>query len=327
VRRRGDAGRGWLRSPLVHFLTIGAVLFALQGLLANSAGVAPERLVVTPEVQAQLGAIARRELGREPTPVELEGRIARWIDEELLLREARALGWHRTDPVIHMRLAQNQRFLLEGTEAEAASDQQLVARAFEMGMDRSDLVVRRRLAERMRLAIAAAALEREPTDAALAEILAADPDRYRRPALVELTQIFRSRDRRGNALDADAAALQRALVSNTTPPEIAVRQADPSLVPARLPLSSERALAARLGPAFAEAALAAPVGRWVGPIGSAYGQHVVWVHQRVPARDPDVDEARRELRTTWRSARERTALREALDRLRSNVVISRPEAP
>ena len=57
------------------------MLFALQGLLANSAGVAPERLVVTPEVQAQLGAIARRELGREPTPVELEGRIARWIGE------------------------------------------------------------------------------------------------------------------------------------------------------------------------------------------------------------------------------------------------------
>lgn len=326
MRQRGDARLGWTRSPLLHFLAIGAALFSLEGLFANGANAAPERLVLTPESRAQLAAITRRELGREPTAAELEGRIARWIDEELLLREARALGWHRTDPVIHMRLAQNQRFLLQGTEADAASDEQLVARAFEMGMDRSDLVVRRRLAERMRLAIAAAALDREPTDAALAEILAADPGRYRRPALVELTQVFRSRDRRGNALDADAAALKATLVANSTTPEIAVRRADPSLVPARLPLSSERALGSRLGPAFAKEALAAPVGRWVGPIESAYGEHVVWVHQRIPARDPTVEEARRELRTAWRTERERTALREALDGLRNNVVISRPGA-
>ncbi len=289
----GKSGRNWLRSPLLHFIAMGGALFALQGFLSDAAAVRREPLIVTAEQRDQLEGIARRELGRNPSPAELTGRIAAWVDEELLLREARALRWHRTDPVVHMRLAQNQRFLLGESETEAIPDAELVARAFEMGMDRTDLVVRRRLAERMRLAIAAAALDREPTDGTLAQIMAADPERYRRPALAEVTQVFLSRDRRGDGLARDAAALKAQLLAGQTPPEEAIGRADPSLVPAQLPLSSERDLASRLGPGFAEAALAASPGGWVGPIKSAYGQHLVWVHRRVPARDPSIDEARR----------------------------------
>ncbi|HJO22251.1 MAG: peptidylprolyl isomerase [Myxococcota bacterium] len=318
---------GWLRSPLLHFLAIGAGLFALQGLLADAAAIRPEPVVVTPQQLTRLETLARRELGRDPTPAELEGRLAAWVDEELLLREARALRWHRTDPVVQMRLAQNQRFLLAGSESETITDAELVDRAFEMGMDRTDLVVRRRLAERMRLAIAAAALDHEPDDGALAQILAGDPERYRRPALVQLSQVFLSRDRRGAGLTNDAVALQAELVAAGTPPDEAIRRADPSLVPAQLPLSSQRALASRLGPEFAQAALRAQPERWVGPIESAYGQHVVWVHRQEPARDPSVDEARRELRATWRAERERAALRNALATLRERVEISLPATP
>lgn len=317
----------WLGAPLLHFFAIGGALFALQGVFSDAPAVRREPILVTPQQLAQLEALARRELGHDPTPAELDGRIATWVDEELLLREARALRWHRTDPVVHMRLAQNQRFLLAGSEADDFSDAELVERAFELGMDRTDLVVRRRLAERMRLAITAAALDREPGDDELARILADDPERYRRPALVQLTQVFLSRDRRGAGLADAAAALRAELIAADTPPDEATRRADPSLVPAQLPLSSERALASRLGPNFAEAALRAPPGRWVGPIESAYGLHVVWVHRRVPARDPSVDEARRELRASWRAERERAALRNALATLRKSVQISLPAAP
>ena len=317
----------WLRAPLLHFFAIGGALFALQGVFSEAAAGRREPILVTRQKLAQFEALARRELGRAPTPAELDGRIAAWVDEELLLREARALRWHRTDPVVHMRLAQNQRFLLAEPEADDVTDAALAKRAFEMGMDRTDLVVRRRLAERMRLAITAAALDREPGDDELARILADDPERYRRPALVQLTQVFLSRDRRGEGLADDAAALRAELITASTPPEEASRRTDPSLVPTRLPLSSERALASRLGPNFAEAALRAPPGRWVGPVESAYGLHVVWVHRRIPARDPSVDEARRELRATWRAERERAALRKAAATLREGVEISLPAAP
>lgn len=318
---------GWLRAPLLHFFAIGGALFALQAVFSGAAPVGQEPIVVTAQQLAQLEALARRELGRDPTSAELDGRINAWVDEELLLREARALRWHRTDPVVHMRLAQNQRFLLAGPDADDLTDAELAERAFEVGMDRTDLVVRRRLAERMRLAISAAALDREPADEELARILADDPERYQRPALVQLTQVFLSRDRRGEGLAAAAAALRAEFIAAGTPPEEATDRADPSLVPARLPLSSERSLASRLGPGFAEAALRAPAGHWVGPIESAYGQHVVWVHRYIPARDPSIDEARRELRASWRAERERAALRDALATLREGVQVSLPAAP
>ncbi len=44
-------------------------------------------------------------LGRPPTAGELRAAVERWIDDELLVREARALGLGRGDPVVRARLA------------------------------------------------------------------------------------------------------------------------------------------------------------------------------------------------------------------------------
>ena len=94
-------------------------------------------------------------------------------------------------------------------------------------------------------------------------------------------------------------------------------------MPAKLPLSSERALAARLGPGFGRAAIQAPEGEWSGPTPSAYGLHLVWVHRRVEARDPDLEEVRSDLSATWRSERGQERLREVLARLRAETGMAR----
>jgi len=300
-----------LGAPIVHFLAIGAALFALERGLETPE---PKPLVVPASEQARLREELRRSLGREPNERELAYGIAAWMDEELLVREARALGWHRTDPVVQMRLVRNMRFVSD--DPEAAADL-LLDQAYALEMDRSDLVVRRRLAERMRLAITASLAGQEPPEVALREILARDAERLRRPALVHLSHVFLSRDRRGETLADDAAAKLAELRRRSVPPEAAAEHGDPFLVPARLPLSSERALAARLGPEFARAVMAAPEGDWSGPVPSAYGLHLVWVQRRMPARDPDLEEVRRELVATWRAEQEAQLLRDALARLRS----------
>ena len=308
-----------LRAPLFHFLILGAALFAGRGLWSNAADAERQRaIVVSTEQIDQLREMARRETGRAATPRELGYRVDAWVDDELLLREARAMGWDRSDPVVHMRLAQNLRFL--GAEPDA-DDASLVERAYALGMDRSDVVVRRRLLERMRLAITSAAVANEPSDTELSAILTSDPERYRRPPLVKLTQVFLSRDRRGQQLADDAARLLATLVREAVPRDAAAERGDPSLIPSDLPLSSERALAARLGPDFAAAALELEPAGWRGPIRSSYGLHLVWVERQIEARDPDVAEARRELLATWRVEREREALRNALATLRAGVVI------
>jgi hypothetical protein len=40
------------------------------------------------------------------------------------------------------------------------------------------------------------------------------------------------------------------------------------------------------GPGFAAAVAAVPERSWTGPVRSAYGLHLVWVHERVSARVP-----------------------------------------
>ncbi|MBW2281908.1 MAG: peptidyl-prolyl cis-trans isomerase [Deltaproteobacteria bacterium] len=300
-------------------------MFVAQGLWTGPADAGRSApVVVGAEQVAQLRQMAQRETGREPSARDLQYRIDAWIDDALLLREARAMGWHLSDPVVHMRLAQNLRFL--GAEPDA-DDAVLVERAYELGMDRSDIVVRRRLLERMRLAITSAAVANEPSDSELNAILVADPERYRRAPLVKLTQVFVSRDRRGPHLERDAGSLLAELERDALPIAAAAERGDPSLIASDLPLSSERALAARLGPDFARVAIGLEPGGWHGPVSSSYGLHLVWVERRVEARDPDVAEARRELLATWRAETERAALRRALATLREGVEIRIEEAP
>lgn len=304
-----------LRAPLLHFLAIGAALFGLQRWL--SAEPDAGRVLVVPATEVErLALVARGETGHPPSSDELAARVDAWVDEELLVREARDRGWHRSDPVVRMRLVRDMQFVAEGPETDPDD---LLEQAYALGLDRSDLVARRRLAERMRLDITAPAAETQPSEKELRALLRRDAEALRRPALVQLTQVFLARDRRGASLEHDARDLRDALVRDSVTPEQGALRGDPFLVPAKLPLSSERALAARLGPDFAHAALEAPVGRWSGPLPSAYGLHLVWVHRRIDARDATLEEVRPQLVGRWRAERERELLRTALARLRSET--------
>ncbi len=310
-----------LRSPLLHFLAIGALIFGAQLLFFGPSPFSAERVIdVTAAQVERLARAFRDETGRAATASELEGSIAAWVDEELLFREALALGWNRSDPVVQRRLIRNLRFA-EGPESGEAAQQ--LARAFALGMDRSDVVVRRRLVARVKLAIAAAAREREPDDAELEALRRSAPERFRREPGIRLTQVFLSRDRRGDALDNDARALLAELASRRVPPEEAVRLGDPLLVPARLPLSTPSALARQLGAGFARAAAQAEPGRWSGPLPSSYGLHLVWVHERSAGVLPPLAEIRSELRATWLAEQERLALRRTLARLRASTQVHR----
>lgn len=63
--------------------------------------------------QDRLAEQRRRSLGREPTAAELDAAARAWADDEMLYREALALGLDRGDPIVRRRLVQKMRFLLE----------------------------------------------------------------------------------------------------------------------------------------------------------------------------------------------------------------------
>jgi hypothetical protein len=314
----------WLASPALHFLLIGGILYAASAAItARDGAQSGIRIVVRANDLERLAREWSARTGRLPDEATQRVLLRSHVDDELLLHEATSLGWDRSDPVVIQRLVRNQRFL----EPEStASDSELLARAYEQGMDRSDVVVRRRLLERMRLAIAETAREPEPSEAELADHLARNATLYEQPARVRVSHVFLSRDRRGSRLAGDARALLQRLRAEAVPPESAPALGDAFLIGHHLPEWSEETLARRLGPDFARAALAAPVGAWSDPVESGYGMHLLWIHVHTPARQPELSEVRREVRAAVLREREEAALREHLAELRggARIVLAGP---
>ena len=312
--------RRLLGSPLLHFLVIGALLFFGEKALFE-----PEPEVVIRLTAQDIAALEqgwRERNGQPPNAELLQALIDAHIEDELLLREARSLGWHLTDGIVLRRLLRNQRFL----EAdESISDQALLERAFEQDMDKTDLVVRRRLLERMRLLISSQVRARPPSESELEAFLAENSDAFRRPERVDLSHVFLSRDRRGDQLLADAEALGRKLREEGIGPDRARELGDPFLLAHRIPLSSEASIGRQYGPAFAAEAIRAPGDQWSGPIPSSYGAHMVWVHEKTPAVVPPLDEIRQRVESEVLRERERSELIAHTQSLREKARIVLPD--
>jgi hypothetical protein len=102
-----------LREPLVHFLLLGAALFALFQLRGASADGGGGRIVVPAGRIEALSSGFARTWRRPPTQSELEGLVDEWIREEVLYREAIARGLDRDDAVVRRRLRQKLEFLAD----------------------------------------------------------------------------------------------------------------------------------------------------------------------------------------------------------------------
>jgi hypothetical protein len=318
----------WSRRPIVHFFAIGAVLYFAK--LWGSSGEHPAigvdeagPIVITAERVEELRSDWLARTGSPPSEAELAAALRLEIDDELLVREARRQGVHRNDSVVVRRLLLNMQFL-EGAAERSAED--LLADAYALGMDRSDLVVRRRLVQQQQLDVFATVRTPEPTEAELLGYMQRHPELFTRPARAKISHVFLSRDRRGNALAADAEALLARLVRDGVGVEAARELGDPFLISIDLAPRSERELAKVFGPEFAERALALPTARWSGPVASAYGAHLVWVHERTPAAPARLESVRNAVREAVLGERGERALREYLAELRERWPV-RVEAP
>ena len=102
-----------LREPLVHFLLLGAMLFGAFALLGERSSAPTGQIVVTPGHIEHLTVGFTRTRQRPPTAQELAGLIDDYIREEVLYREALAMGLDRDDTIVRRRLRQKLEFLTE----------------------------------------------------------------------------------------------------------------------------------------------------------------------------------------------------------------------
>lgn len=103
-----------LREPLVHFLVLGTALFLVQRWVAPPA--AAREIVVSAAALQGMRQDFKRRTGREPSATDEAGFVDRYLDDEVLVREALGLGLDRGDIIVRRRLLQKMEFLLETSE-------------------------------------------------------------------------------------------------------------------------------------------------------------------------------------------------------------------
>lgn len=156
-----------LREPLLHFLVIGAVIFAVYSFLhRGESGRAENEIVVSAGQIEHLVATFTGTWQRPPTREELDGLVNQYVREEIFSREAIKLGLDENDPIIRRRLEQKMEFITDDL-ADAA----------------------------------------EPTEDELARYLATHPETFREETTLTLRQVYLDPRKHGTQLNAAAAMI------------------------------------------------------------------------------------------------------------------------
>ncbi len=199
--------RRLLREPLIHFLLIGALLFGLYDLTQSRrpATVPSTEIRLSIDEIAQLTQLYQSQWRRPPTPQELAQLVEQKVEQEILYREALAMGLDKDDEIVKRRMAQKMQFLAEDVAAAREPTSDELRAWFEANGDKFALPSRvsfrhlyfgsDRRGDRARddATAALAKLEGQPQDTPLAAALA-DPfmfqDYYGERTAAELAKEF-----------------------------------------------------------------------------------------------------------------------------------------
>jgi PPIC-type PPIASE domain len=310
--------RRWIRNPVVHFVLIGGLLFAVRTVWREfdrrptSRGTRAPIVLTTQQVR-QLSVDFEQRWGAKPTRGQLQALIEQAVEDELLYREARLLRLDFQDPSVRLRLIQKMRAL---SAAPQRSEEEIYREAVALGLD-EDLVIQRLLRQKMRLL-----LQQDPHPTPLREEDIRDHivrhrDRFMRPKTVTFSHVFLSARVRGEHVREQAEALLAQLRSQATPPEAAGDLSDPLPLGWQVRAQSRSGVARFFGADFAEQIFNLQPATWAGPVASPFGLHLVWVHELVPEHMPPLDTVWQQVARTILQERAEARLASGLRRLRN----------
>ena len=292
-----------LKDPLLHFLGLGFGLYALLQLIGQPAEneIFVDREALLTFLQYQSVAFDREQFESfldDMGPGEMADLIEEAAREEILYREALAMGLDRDDYIIRSRLVQKLRYLAEGfaTDAEPLSEEEVGA-YFEANRSLYDI----------------------------------DPH-------ITFTHVFFNAERRGwEEARGLAEAKLRDLNDGAVPFEGSAAHGDRFPYFVNYVARPPQLVASHLGSGVAEALFQLPANpdRWRGPFESRFGVHLILITDQQPRRAPSFDEVRDRVAADAQAARARTRTEAAIDEImaRYRVTLSpdlettRPETP
>jgi len=108
-----------LREPLVHFMLLGTLLFGVYAYAERDVGgvEGSKQIRLTIDDLSQMIMVFKSQWRRNPTPEELRQLVEDRVHEEVLYREALALGLDKDDTIVRRRMTQKMQFLAEDVAA------------------------------------------------------------------------------------------------------------------------------------------------------------------------------------------------------------------
>jgi parvulin-like peptidyl-prolyl isomerase len=277
-----------LREPLIHFLLIGVVLFAVDHYLEPARGVAPssKQIQLSLDDLGQLVMLFQAQWRRQPTAQELSRLVENKVQEEILYREALAMGLDKDDTIVKRRMAQKLRFLAEDVAAA-----------------------------------------REPDTAEIWSWFEKNKTMFAQPSRVSFRHLYFAPDRRGQSARDDAARTLSKLAGQPQDAKLAASLADPFMFQDYYRDRAPDYLGKEFGPQFAQAVAKLAPGSWQGPIESGYGWHLVFIDTVIPGRVPDFEEIEGDVKSAWLNEQKEKAWDQAYKELRAKYTVLLPAPP
>ena len=129
--------RSWLREPLLHFIVLGGLLFAVDHVLAGKTDDS-HTIVVGADVDSEATETFKAARGRDPNPEELAALHRVWLDNEVLYREGLALQVDKGDPAIRERVIFKALSVVDSNVKLPPANDQLLRAWFEAHRDKYD---------------------------------------------------------------------------------------------------------------------------------------------------------------------------------------------
>ena len=277
-----------LREPLVHFVLIGAALFALYYYWRPAPSVAPssKQIQLSVDELSQLAMLFQSQWRRDPTPEEFSRMVEQKVQSEVLYREGLAMGLDKNDEIVKRRMAQKMQFLAEDVAAA-----------------------------------------REPATAELKAWYANNSGKFAMPKRLSFRHLYFSPDRRGTNAQPDAVKVLAQLTAQPEDVKLAQSAADPFMFQEYYRDRAPDYLGKEFGPQFAQAVEQLPAGSWHGPIQSGFGWHLVFVDTAIPGRVPDFEEIENDVKTAWLAEQKTLSWDKAYKEMRAKYTVLLPVPP
>lgn len=213
---------------------------------------------------------------------------------------------------------------LQGLIEDYIRDEVFYREGRATGLDRDDVVIRRRVRQKMEFL---AENMPEPSDEDLAAYLASNPERFRVEDHISFRQVFLSFTRRANTIASDSKQVASVLAHAGGAVDVTAL-GDPFMLGEEFRGVSPSKLTSIFGESIAKQIFAMEKGAWQGPVSSGFGQHFIFISERVPGALPSLDTVRTAVRREWANEKRLEAERKLYVSLRQRyeIVVETPAA-